>query len=70
SGVWMLLYLGCMILISYIGSEKFGGKNIIPFGWDMLVIACLALGFYFWGVKSGIQTEYMDEAEEINKEVA
>ncbi|MDR4947920.1 APC family permease [Neobacillus cucumis] len=70
SGVWMLLYLGCMILISYIGSEKFGGKNILPFGWDMLVIACLALCFYFWGVKSGIKTEFMDEAEEINKELA
>ncbi|CAH0324068.1 Aspartate-proton symporter [Peribacillus simplex] len=68
SGVWMLLYLGCMIFISYIGSEKFGGKNILTFGWDMVVIACLALGFYWWGVKSGIKTEYMAEAEKINKE--
>lgn len=68
SGVWMLLYLGCMIFISYIGSEKFGGKNILTFGWDMVVIAFLALGFYWWGVKSGIKTEYMAEAEKINKE--
>jgi len=57
-----------MIFISYIGSEKFGGKNILPFGWDMLVIACVSLAFYYWGIKSGKSNRYMKEAEEINQE--
>jgi amino acid transporter len=37
SAIWIVPYLGGLILISYLGA--FGGKNIIPFGWDFLVIA-------------------------------
>jgi amino acid transporter len=37
SGMWIFPYLGGLIFISYLGA--FGGKNIIPFGWDFLVIA-------------------------------
>jgi amino acid transporter len=69
SGIWLIIYLLCMILISYLGSEKFGGRNIIPYGWDMLLIACLSLMFYFWGVRSGIKTEYTQEAEQINRSI-
>lgn len=50
-----LLYLGCMILISYIGSEKFGGKNILTFGWDMVVIACLALSSIGGELRAGLK---------------
>ena len=35
---WIVPYLGGLIIISYLGSFG-GGKNIIPFGWDFLVIA-------------------------------
>ncbi|KSU84008.1 Amino acid transporter [Fictibacillus enclensis] len=69
AGLWMVVYLICMMFISYLGSEKFGGANIIPFGWDMVLIACLALVFYYWAVKSGIQTEYLDEAAKLNEQV-
>lgn len=34
--IWILPYLSGLVLISYLGA--FGGKNIIPFGWDFLVI--------------------------------
>lgn len=37
SAFWILPYLGGLVLISYLG--PFGGKNVIPFGWDFLVIA-------------------------------
>ncbi|MFC3884130.1 APC family permease [Bacillus songklensis] len=70
SGIWLIVYLLCMILISYLGSEKFGGRNMIPYGWDMLLIACLSLMFYFWGVRSGIKTGYTQEAEQINRSIA
>lgn len=36
---WLLPYLLGLILISYLGSQAFGGRNVIPFGWDFLVIA-------------------------------
>jgi hypothetical protein len=31
AGLWMIVYLLCMMCVSYLGSEKFGGRNIIPF---------------------------------------
>jgi amino acid transporter len=34
---WIAPYLSGLTLISYLGA--FGGKNVIPFGWDFLVIA-------------------------------
>lgn len=37
SAIWIIPYLGGLMLISYLGA--FGGKQIIPFGWDFLVIA-------------------------------
>jgi amino acid transporter len=37
SALWIIPYLGGLTLISYFGA--FGGKNVIPFGWDFLVIA-------------------------------
>jgi len=36
SGIWIAPYFSGLVLISYLGA--FGGKNIIPFGWDFLVI--------------------------------
>jgi amino acid transporter len=69
AGLWMIVYLLCMMCVSYLGSDKFGGKNIIPYGWDMFLIACLSLGFYVWGFKSGFETEYLQEACKLNEEM-
>jgi amino acid transporter len=69
AGIWMVAYLLSMMCISYLGSEKFGGINIIPYGWDMIIIACLSLGFYVWAVKSGFETEYLQEANKVNEEM-
>jgi len=56
-----------MIVISYLGSEKFGGINVIPYVWDMLIIVCLSLVFYVWSVKNGFKTVYLQEATKIKK---
>ncbi|KAA8757633.1 amino acid:proton symporter, partial [Priestia megaterium] len=66
---WMVTYLLCMMVISYLGSEKFGGINVIRYGWDMLIITCLSLVFYVWAVKSGFKTEYLKEATKVNEEM-
>jgi len=52
-----------MAVLSVIGSKQFGGLNILPYGWDMLIVAVVALGFYFWGVNTGYRTRYLDERE-------
>ncbi|MGO1101840.1 APC family permease (plasmid) [Priestia megaterium] len=69
AGLWMVTYLLCMMVISYLGSEKFGGINVIRYGWDMLIITCLSLVFYVWAVKSGFKTEYLKEATKVNEEM-
>ncbi|VVC77005.1 Aspartate-proton symporter [Aquicella siphonis] len=50
SGMWMAPYLGGLVLISYLGA--FGGKNIIPFGWDFLVIAIFSVVILYFAVKN------------------
>lgn len=39
--IWVVPYLTGLVLISYLG--PFGGKNIIPFGWDFLVLAIFSI---------------------------
>ncbi|HVY53189.1 MAG TPA: APC family permease [Gammaproteobacteria bacterium] len=45
---WMVPYLSGLALISYLGA--FGGKNIIPFGWDFIVLAVFSLVMFGLGV--------------------
>ncbi len=49
SGFWMLPYLLGLVIISYLGS--FGGLNIIPFGWDFLVIALFTFGILYLAIR-------------------
>jgi hypothetical protein len=50
-GLWLVVYLAVLYLLSYIGS--FGGKGLIHGPWDSLLVAAVALVIYFWGVASG-----------------
>lgn len=47
---WVIPYLAGLTTISYFGS--FGGKNLIPFGWDFLIIALFSMVILYLGVKS------------------
>ncbi len=50
SAIWVMPYLLGLVLISYLGA--FGGKNIIPFGWDFLVIGIFSLVILGLAVKN------------------
>lgn len=50
SGQWLAPYFIGMALISYLGA--FGGKHIIPFGWDFLVIGLFSVGIFWLAVKN------------------
>jgi amino acid transporter len=69
AGLWMVAYLFCMMAVSYLGSEKFGGHNVIPFGWDMAVVTCMSLLFYSWALKSGFKTEYLEQGKKVNDDL-
>ncbi|MBV9575171.1 MAG: APC family permease [Gammaproteobacteria bacterium] len=49
TGLWIIPYLFGLVIISYLGS--FGGKNIIPFGWDFLVIALFSIAIFYLSIK-------------------
>jgi amino acid transporter len=67
AGLWLVVYLIYMAFISYIGSSKFNGINLIPFGWDFIVIILSAIVFYTWGVRSGYLTQDLKKNFQENK---
>ena len=67
---WLIAYLPAMAAISLVGSKQFGGLGWLPYGWDMLLVALLALGFYYWGVSAGYRSPYLDECHEDDDAVA
>lgn len=50
SAKWLVPYLSGLVLISYLGA--FGGKNIIPFGWDFLVIGLFSMIILYLAVQN------------------
>jgi amino acid transporter len=50
SAVWIMPYLLGLVIISYLGS--FGGRNIITFGWDFLVIALFSVTILYISIRS------------------
>lgn len=51
---WLIPYLVGLILISYLGS--FGGRGIISFGWDFLVIAIFSVVILWLAVTTRLNT--------------
>ena len=60
SGIWLPVYLLWMAALSAAGSTKFGGHGLLPYGWDMMIVAISSLAFYQWGVHSGSFTRAAD----------
>lgn len=56
---WLVCYFPTIAILSWAGSSQFGGHDIIPYGWDLLVVAGCALGFYLWGLHSGWRTPHL-----------
>lgn len=59
SAVWVVPYFAGLVLISYLGA--FGGKNLIPFGWDFLVMGIFSAVILYISVRSrskNIQANY------------
>jgi amino acid transporter len=62
AGLWLVVYMLYMMLVSWLGSPAFGGTGVIPYGWDMVLVAVSALVFYFWGIRSGFTTAQVEKA--------
>ena len=53
---WMIVYLPAIAAVSWAGSAKFGGRDYLPWGWDLVVVAALGFVFFLWGYRSGWAT--------------
>ena len=53
-------------LISYAGSEGFGGQDWIPYPFDFIVIILVSLFFYVWAVNSRM-TKIDPAAKKVNE---
>ncbi len=67
SGLWMVMYLLTMALLSFLGGQDFGGKNIITSPYDQFVVAICALGFYYWGIASAWNTPMLQAFRQNNQ---
>lgn len=54
-GIWMPVFYGIMVLVSYFGSSFFGGLGFIPFPWDSVVFIVITAIFYFIAVEMGVR---------------
>ncbi len=52
SAIWIIPYLSGMVLISYVGA--FGGLNILPFGWDFLIVGLFSVCILYLAVWSRV----------------
>lgn len=62
SSVWVIPYLAGLVLISYLGS--FGGKHVIPFGWDFLIIAVFSVAILYLAVRNRLFYSSEDALDE------
>jgi len=52
SSAWFIGFYAITIVLSKLGS--FGGIGVLAHPYDTVVVALCALGFYYWGVHSGV----------------
>ena len=75
-GLWLLIYLGALLLVSRFGATAFGGDNSIEGPWDSVVIAVIGAAAYVAGVIGSVahlrahpSSEYEPELAEPDAEV-
>ncbi|MGC9192599.1 MAG: APC family permease [Thermoplasmata archaeon] len=61
SGIWFVLLLIIVAVLSYIGPTNYGGINIIPFPYDFIFVGIVGLVFYYWAQVSGRKTKSLEE---------
>ncbi len=57
---WLIAYLAATAVLSWAGSKEFDGHDYIGYGWDQLSVAVAGLFFYWWGVRSGWSTPWVE----------
>jgi amino acid transporter len=75
---WVWPYFIGLGLISYLGPTDFTGIGVIPFGWDILVVAVFSLAIYYYAISVRLSPEQVrrhvadarEEVEAVEEEVS
>jgi hypothetical protein len=75
---WLWPYFIGLAVLSYLGPEDFGGIEVIPFGWDILVMAIFSVAIYYYAMSVRLSPEEVrrhvadarEEVEQVEEEVA
>jgi amino acid transporter len=49
---WIPVWVGGLVLLSYLGGSYVDGRGTIPFYYDMVVVAVFALIIFYWAISS------------------
>lgn len=63
TSIWLLSYLLMIALISYLGTEIFGGLGIFNTWQSISMIVVIAIVAYFWGLQSATRTMSLIQLE-------
>jgi len=55
SGLWFIFYAIAILAVSFFGSKSFGGNNTLKFPYDLVVVICVAILFYFIAINTPIK---------------
>ncbi|MEM3438163.1 MAG: APC family permease [Thermoplasmata archaeon] len=66
NGLWYIIYIIIMVIISYTGDTTFGGLGILSFPYDFLVIIIVGIVFYYLAMVSRLPVD-PEEAKDIEE---
>ena len=64
-GVWFIAWMAFIYAASFVGS--YGGKGRLPEPWGSIIVAVVSVGFYAWGIASGVR--YMAGSHEVERRI-
>jgi amino acid transporter len=62
AGIWLVVYMLFLLVVSYAGSSRFGGHDLIRYPLDQLTVVLGAIGFFCWGCASAFVTPDIEAA--------
>ncbi|HCD08270.1 APC family permease [Companilactobacillus crustorum] len=69
ASLWLIVHLFGLAIISWIGSNEFGGINLVKYPIDFIVILLFSTAMYYWAINSSYHSGYFDDARKLNSTV-
>jgi len=57
SGSWLWPYFIGLGILSYLSPTDFGGTGLLPFGWDIIIVAAFSIAIYYYAMSVRLTPE-------------